>query len=43
VIIFERLLENVQKREGIDISEQKNELTIAYKEILDECLRIDSE
>ncbi|MDR0704285.1 MAG: exonuclease SbcCD subunit D C-terminal domain-containing protein [Planctomycetaceae bacterium] len=38
IIIFERLLENIQKKEGIDISEQKNELMIAYKEILDECL-----
>lgn len=38
VIIFERLLENVQKIRGIDINERKNEWMNAYKEILDECL-----
>ncbi|MDR0336511.1 MAG: exonuclease SbcCD subunit D C-terminal domain-containing protein [Planctomycetaceae bacterium] len=37
VIIFERLLENVQKKDGKNINEQKNELLLAYKEILNEC------
>ncbi|MDR2114849.1 MAG: exonuclease SbcCD subunit D C-terminal domain-containing protein [Planctomycetaceae bacterium] len=37
VIIFERLLENVHKKDEKNISERKNELMLAYKEILDAC------
>jgi exonuclease SbcD len=37
VIIFERLLENIQKKDEKDINGRKNELMFAYKEILNEC------
>ncbi|MDR1140233.1 MAG: exonuclease SbcCD subunit D C-terminal domain-containing protein, partial [Planctomycetaceae bacterium] len=37
IIIFERLLENIQKKNEKDISGRKNELMLAYKEILNEC------
>lgn len=37
VIIFERLLENIQKRYGKNIIERKDELMLAYKTILEEC------
>ncbi|MDR2437902.1 MAG: exonuclease SbcCD subunit D C-terminal domain-containing protein [Planctomycetaceae bacterium] len=37
VIIFERLLENIQKKDEKNINERKKELMLAYKEILDEC------
>ncbi|MDR1964483.1 MAG: exonuclease SbcCD subunit D C-terminal domain-containing protein [Planctomycetaceae bacterium] len=38
VLIFERLLENVQKNEEPGNDEQKKALVLAYKEILDHCL-----